>query len=100
MRHLLVVRHTETERHGEQAVGSNNPASAADFARSMAEAGVLIGASAPRRGRDHGRPAPHDGSYLIDVADTDEAVGWASRHPGAGRRVIEVRPVWAWAGMG
>ena len=34
------------------------------------------------------------GYYLIDVADLDAAISWASRCPGASHGVIEVRPLW------
>jgi hypothetical protein len=35
------------------------------------------------------------GYYLIDVADLDAAISWASRCPGAGHGVVEVRPIWS-----
>ena len=35
------------------------------------------------------------GYYLIDVADLDAAISWASRCPGASHGTVEVRPVWA-----
>jgi len=35
------------------------------------------------------------GYYLIDVADLDAAISWASRCPGASHGVVEVRPVWS-----
>jgi hypothetical protein len=34
------------------------------------------------------------GYYLIEVADLDAAIAWATRCPGAGHGIIEVRPVW------
>ena len=34
------------------------------------------------------------GSFLIDVADLDAALSWASRCPGASHGVVEVRPIW------
>ncbi|MFX1676740.1 YciI family protein [Paraburkholderia sp. A2WS-5] len=34
------------------------------------------------------------GYYLIDVPNLDAAIAWASRCPGAGHGVMEVRPVW------
>ena len=34
------------------------------------------------------------GYYLIDVADLDAALSWASRCPAASHGVVEVRPVW------
>jgi hypothetical protein len=35
------------------------------------------------------------GYYLIDVADLDAAISWASRCPGASHGTVEIRPVWA-----
>jgi hypothetical protein len=35
------------------------------------------------------------GYYLIDVADLDAALSWASRCPGAGHGTVEVRPIWS-----
>ena len=83
MRHLLTIRHTEAGPGDEPHAGPR-PASSVDFAR----------------GRDADRPSAHRGTYLIDVANTDEALSWAARHPGARAGTVEVRPVWAWAGMG
>jgi hypothetical protein len=34
------------------------------------------------------------GYYMIDVADLDAAISWASRCPGASFGTIEVRPLW------
>jgi hypothetical protein len=34
------------------------------------------------------------GYFLIDVANLDEAIAWASRCPGAHHGTIEVRPIW------
>ena len=34
------------------------------------------------------------GYFLIDVPDLDSAIAWASRCPGAGHGVVEVRPIW------
>lgn len=34
------------------------------------------------------------GYYLIDVADMDSAITWASRCPGAEHGIVELRPVW------
>jgi len=33
------------------------------------------------------------GAYIIDVADLDEAIAWASRSPTAMHGVVEVRPL-------
>ncbi|HLK04779.1 MAG TPA: YciI family protein [Candidatus Acidoferrum sp.] len=35
------------------------------------------------------------GYYLIEAADMDAALSWASRCPGAGHGTIEVRPIWS-----
>ncbi|HWY43426.1 MAG TPA: YciI family protein [Candidatus Sulfotelmatobacter sp.] len=35
------------------------------------------------------------GYYLIDVPDLDAALSWASRCPGAGHGIVEVRPIWS-----
>ena len=56
----------------------------------------------------NGKPQVLDGPYveskeqiggyylidLIDVADLDAAISWASRCPGASHGVVEVRPSW------
>ena len=34
------------------------------------------------------------GYFLIDVPNLDAAITWASRCPGAGHGIMEVRPVW------
>jgi hypothetical protein len=34
------------------------------------------------------------GYYLIDVADLDSALSWASKCPGVGHGVVEVRAIW------
>jgi hypothetical protein len=34
------------------------------------------------------------GYFLIDVADLDAAIAWASRCPAAGHGAVEVRPLW------
>lgn len=34
------------------------------------------------------------GYYMIDVADLDEAIGWAKKVPSAAWGSVEVRPVW------
>lgn len=35
------------------------------------------------------------GYFLIDVADLDTAISWASRCPAASHGVVEVRPLWS-----
>ena len=35
------------------------------------------------------------GYYLIEAADLDAAMSWASRCPGAAHGTVEVRPIWS-----
>lgn len=89
MKHLLTIRDAEVQFGEADARGKH--AASRDFARSMAEAGILVGSDAPEQA---------GGSYVIDVPSTDDALDWAARFAGAVRAAIEVRPMWAWAGMG
>ena len=89
MKHLLTIRHAEI--HSGDANARGKHAASRDFARSMAEAGILVGTDARDRAAS---------SYVIDVPSTDDALDWAARLAGAARAAIEVRPMWAWAGMG
>jgi hypothetical protein len=40
------------------------------------------------------------GYYLVDCADLDEAIGWATQIPGAQQGCVEVRPVMDYEAMG
>ena len=85
-----------------------------EFARRAIEAGVMRGGEALHpvtmsttitvSGGQGGEVLLVDGPYaeakevlggyfLLDVADLDEAVAWASQNPGAWRGKIELRPV-------
>jgi hypothetical protein len=88
MKHLLTIRHAEIQFGDGHARGKH--AASRDFARSMAEAGILVGADT----------AEEAVSYVIDVPSTEDAVDWAARFAGAARATIGVRPIWACAGMG
>jgi hypothetical protein len=88
MKHLLTIRHAEIQFGDADARGKH--AASRDFARSLAEAGILVGTDLPEQA----------GSYVIDVPSIDDAVDWAARLAGAARATIGVRPIWAWAGMG
>jgi hypothetical protein len=88
MKHLLTIRHAEIQFGEGHARGKH--AASRDFARSMAEAGILVGADT----------AEEAVSYVIDVPSTEDAVDWAARFAGAARATIGVRPIWACAGMG
>jgi hypothetical protein len=45
-------------------------------------------------------PVALGGYYRVDVADRDDALGWAAEIPGAVTRRVEVRPVVDLAGAG
>jgi len=82
------------------------------YTRALDEAGVLVGrdrlqpvASATTvrvaDGKTEVLHGPYadtreqlGGYYLIDVADLDVAISWATRCPGASHGSVEVRPVW------
>src|SRR5262245_15776741 len=38
------------------------------------------------------------GYYLIDVADLDAALSWASRCPASSHGAVEIRPIWVMQG--
>ena len=40
------------------------------------------------------------GYYVVDVADIDEAIGWAAKIPGAATGSVEVRPIMVFAPSG
>jgi hypothetical protein len=82
------------------------------YVEALTKAGVLAGstrlqpssAATTVRMAD-GKPQVLDGPYadskeqlggyfIIDVADLDAAISWASRCPAAGHGVVEVRPFW------
>jgi hypothetical protein len=81
-----------------------------DFARAMGEAGILVsghrlqpsamtvrvrdGRTQVSEGHHAQVPEQLGGFYVIDVASTEAAVGWAARCPGAQQGVIEIRPIW------
>jgi hypothetical protein len=82
------------------------------YGEAMGKAGVTVGSNRLRPSNDattvrirDGKTQVLDGPYadtkeqlggyfLIDVPDLDAALSWASRCPGAGYGVMEVRPVW------
>ena len=84
----------------------------AAYNEAMAKAGIIVGGERLRPtttaasvrmkdGRTEVLEGPYaetreqlGGYYLIDVADMDEAVKWASRCPAAQFGTIEVRPIW------
>ena len=82
------------------------------YTEALTKAGVLAGSSrlqpssaATTVRMADGKPQVLDGPYadskeqlggyfIIDVADLDAAISWASRCPAAGHGVVEVRPFW------
>ena len=82
------------------------------YTEALTKAGVLAGSSrlqpssaATTVRMANGKPQVLDGPYvdskeqlggyfIIDVADLDAAISWASRCPAAGHGVVEVRPFW------
>jgi hypothetical protein len=105
---LLIYR--DEARFGNGRTSGQHSLAYVDFARSMAEAGILISgyrlqpsASTVRVVNDKAKAADGHyaeteeqlgGLYVIDVADLDEALKWAARCPGASQGTIEVRPIW------
>jgi hypothetical protein len=84
---------TEALKKSDALVGSNRlrPASTATTVRiANGKSQVLDGPYADTKEQ-------LGGYYLIDVADLDAALAWASRCPGASHGIVEVRPVWSMA---
>jgi hypothetical protein len=84
---------TEALKKSSALVGSNRlrPASTATTVRiANGKSQVLDGPYADTKEQ-------LGGYYLIDVADLDAALAWASRCPGASHGIVEVRPVWSMA---
>jgi len=85
------------------------------FTEALKKSGVLVGSNRLRpasmattvriaNGKSQVLDGPYadtkeqlGGYYLIDVADLDAALAWASRCPGASHGIVEVRPVWSMA---
>jgi hypothetical protein len=85
------------------------------FTEALKKSGALVGSNRLRPATTattvriaNGKSQVLDGPYadtkeqlggynLIDVADLDAALAWASRCPGASHGIVEVRPVWSMA---
>ncbi len=83
------------------------------YSEALSKAGVLKGSNrlqpttaATTVRMANGKPQVLDGPYadskeqfggyfLIDVADLDAAISWASRCPASAHGVVEVRPLWS-----
>ena len=112
MKYMLLIYADEAkilnDKTREQRV---SPAYAA-YMEAMQKAGVIVGgdrlqptASATTVRARNGKPQVLDGPYadskeqlagyyMVDVADLDAAISWASRCPGASHGSVEVRPLW------
>jgi len=113
MKYLLMIYANEagwsklTKAEQEQGVAAYTA-----YTEALKKAGVLAGSnrlqsvSAATTVRlANGKPQVLDGPYadtkeqlggyyLIDAPNLDAAISWASRCPGAGHGIVEVRPVW------
>jgi hypothetical protein len=113
MQYLLMIyseengwnRMTDSER--QQGVAAYHA-----YTEALTKAGALVGANRLQHSDTAttvrlvgGKPQVLDGPYsdskeqlagyyLIDVPNLDSAIAWASRCPGAGHGIMEVRPVW------
>ena len=114
MQYLLMIHGDETAMANARKQDAEAMIAAyAGYTKAMREAGVYIGgerlhpsANAAvvriRDGKTSVLNGPYaeakeqlGGYYLIEAADLDAAIGWASRCPGAAFGTMEVRPVWA-----
>ncbi|HTH60831.1 MAG TPA: YciI family protein [Paraburkholderia sp.] len=113
--HYLLMIYSEENGWGRMTDSERQQGVAAyhAYTESLSKAGVLQGANRLQFSNTattvrlvDGKPQVLDGPfsdskeqlagyYLIDVPNLDAALSWASRCPGAGHGVIEVRPVWA-----
>jgi len=109
MKYMLLIYEDDAER---VAMMDERMPTCAAYAEAMKKAGIYItgerlrGSSAATSVRVvGGKTQVVDGPYaeskeqlggfhLIDVPDLDTALAWAARCPGAGRGLVEVRPVW------
>lgn len=111
MRYTLFLHYPEMtpEDMGEDAWKEGEAAFHA-YARSLDEAGVLISAEvlqpssstttlSLRDGRLRIQDGPYadtreqiGGTFVIDVPDLDQALGWAQKNPAAHWGIVEVRP--------
>jgi len=113
MRYLLMICTDESVIGGLSAEeGSAMLADYAAFGEEMGRRGLLQGGERLRPTADATTVQVRDGEvlvadgpfaetkeqvggyYLVDCADLDEAIGVASKIPGARHGTIEVRPVW------
>jgi hypothetical protein len=113
MKYLLLVYADESALQGlskEEVAKMEAPYAA--YAEAARKAGVLVGGERLRPTSDATTVRVADGKsqvlngpyaetkeqlggyYMIEAADLDAALSWASRCPGAAHGAIEVRPIW------
>ena len=113
MKYMLLIYRNESDAAG-LSKGERDQMMAAygAYTEALAKAGVMVdgdrlqpaeAATTVRvaNGKTHVVDGPYaevreqlGGFHIIDVPDLDSALAWAARCPGAGRGVVEVRPVW------
>ena len=113
MQYLLMLYFDESRwTTMTQSEQENGVAAYKAYGEALAKAGVLKGSnrlqpvtSATTVRNTNGKTQVLDGPFadskeqlggyfLIDVADLDAAISWASRCPAASHGVVEVRPLW------
>jgi hypothetical protein len=112
MRYLLMIALDEAAGARQAELEGGVSPEYADFAKNMAERGVLLGGERLRLTSDattvrvrNGEVLATDGPFaetkeqlagyfLVDCKDLDEAIEVASLIPGARDGSIEVRPIW------
>jgi hypothetical protein len=113
MQYMLLIHSSEARMQAatQDDVGRMTAAYAA-YTEAMSKAGILLSGNRLRPansatmvrvvdGKTQVLDGPYaetkeqlGGYYLIEVADLDAALSWASRCPGASNGAIEVRPIW------
>ena len=113
MQYLLMIYRDEAAMlSANKEAADRTMAAYAAYTEAMKKAGVYIGGnrlkptnSATTVRNSAGKTNVSDGPfaetkeqlggyYLIEAPDTDAALSWAARCPGASQGAIEVRPVW------
>jgi hypothetical protein len=113
MKYMLLIYANEAAAQAATPaqIEAISPAYAA-YTEAMKKAGVLVGGERLRpssnattvrgsNGKTQVLNGPYaeakeqlGGYYMIEAADLDAAISWASRCPGAAFGAIEVRPIW------
>ena len=113
MKYLLMIYADEAGMAAAQPAESVQILGAYNaYTKAMVDAGVMLGGERLRptttattvrlrNGKSEVLDGPYaetreqlGGYFMIDVADLDTALTWASRCPGAAHGTMEVRPIW------